>query len=164
MKWKKIYNLILPIFLMTACTAESLKDQLVRQEENFEKYIERMIATNRLKADSVFNNGGVYRLVFTSGEGVEASSGDSVIFHYKAINFNTNRPYDSTDLYPERGILGTGRYIRGLEKGLSGMKTNEEAEILLTGQQAYGNVGMGILPPYAPILFEVKMLKVVKNN
>jgi FKBP-type peptidyl-prolyl cis-trans isomerase len=51
-----------------------------------------------------------------------------------------------------------------LEKGLSGMRINEYAEILLTGEQAYGNTSMGILPPYTPVKFEIQMLNVVKNN
>jgi len=164
MKWKITYSLILLVLLLTACTAESLKEQLLRQERAIEQYIEKLINDKKLNADSVFNNAGVYRLVFVSGMGNEAASGDSVIFHYRASNFNTNQPYDSSRLYPERGILGMGHYINGLEKGLLGMQINEKAEILLTGEQAYGNVGIGILPPYAPVKFEIQMLNVVKNN
>ncbi|MCL2133628.1 MAG: FKBP-type peptidyl-prolyl cis-trans isomerase, partial [Bacteroidales bacterium] len=79
--------------------------------------------------------------------------------------FNTTRYYDSTyQHYPERGILGAGHYMSGLEKGLVGMQKNEEAEILLTGEQAYGNAGMGILPTYSSVKFEIKMLNVVKNH
>ena len=151
------------LLLLVACTAESQKEQLIRQEENIEKYIAQQITLKRVKADSVFNIDGVYRLVITSGVGKEAASGDSVIFHYRASDFNTNIAYDSTGMYPERGILGAGNYISGLEKGLRGMRTNEYAEILLTGEQAYGNMSMGILAPYTPVKFEVKMLN-VKNN
>jgi FKBP-type peptidyl-prolyl cis-trans isomerase len=163
MKRKYIYILMLPL-LLVACTAESLKDQLSRQEQSFENYINSLINRDLLKADSVFNIDGVYRLVLISGEGREATPGDSVIFHYRAFNFNDARqPYDSTGLYPEKGILGIGYYMNGLEKGLSGMKTNEYAEILLTGAQAYGNMGMGILPSYVPVKFEIQMLRVVKK-
>jgi len=152
--------------MLAACTAESLKEQLVQQEQAIEKYIEKLINDKKLNADSVFFNGGVYRLVFVSGTGNEAASGDSIIFHYRASIFNTTptQYYDSTDLYPQRGVLGIGQYINGLEKGLSGMQTDEYAEILLTGEQAYGNMSIGILPPYAPIKFEVTMLNVKKNN
>jgi len=164
MKWGNIYSLLLLVLLIVACTAESLKEQLTRQEQSIEKYIEGLIAKGSLQADNVFFNNGVYRLVFVSGVGNEATSGDSVIFHYRAKNFSTNQPYDSTGLYPEKGILGEGRYISGLEKGLSGMQTDEYAEILLTGEQAYGNMSMGILLPYTPVKFEIQMLNVVKNN
>jgi len=164
MKYKTICNLILLILLLTACTAESLKDQLIRQEESFERYIRELVSKNEVSADSVFNNAGVYRLVFVSGVGEKAASGDSVIFHYWAFDFNARRYYDSTGHNPERGLLGAGYYMSGLEKGLSGMQTGEYAEILLTGEQAYGNMGLGILPPYTPVIFEVEMLKVVKNN
>ncbi|MDR0296319.1 MAG: FKBP-type peptidyl-prolyl cis-trans isomerase [Prevotellaceae bacterium] len=164
MKWESTYSLTLAVLLLTACTAESLKDQLARQEQTIENYINRLIDKGSLQADSVFFNNGVYRLVFISGTGNEATSGDSVIFHYRARNFNTDVPYDSTGLYPEKGILGVGHYINGLEKGFLGMKTNEKAEILLTGEQAYGNMSVGILPPYTPVKFEILMLNVVKNN
>jgi len=160
MKWIYTYGILL---LLTACTSESLKDQLARQEQAIEKYIEKLINDNKLNTDSVFFNGGVYRLVFVSGTGNEAASGDSVIFHYWASNFNTNRYYDSTGLYPQKEILGVGHYINGLEKGLLGMRTNEYAEILLTGEQAYGNMSIGILPPYTPVKFEIQMLNVVKK-
>lgn len=170
MNYKTICNLILPALLFVACTAESLKEQLVQQELAFERYIEGLINNHnsgsngkKLNADSVFINAGVYRLVFISGAGEEAASGDSVFFHYRALNYKTKQYYDSTGQNPERAILGAGYYISGLEKGLTGMQTGEYAEILLTGEQAYGDVGMGILPPYTPVIFEVKMLKVVRN-
>jgi len=165
MKWKKTYSLLFLAVLLVACTAESLKDKLVRQEEAIETYIKRQIDSGEVSADSVFYNDGVYRLVYVSGVGRAAAAGDSVVFYYWASIFNTTQYYDSTRFqYPEKGILGAGNYMNGLEKGLVGMQAYEEAEILLTGAQAYGNVPVGILAPYTSIKFEIQMLNVVKNN
>jgi FKBP-type peptidyl-prolyl cis-trans isomerase len=164
MKWKNIGSWILPVLLLAACTAESLKEQLIRQEQSIETYIERQIQRDTLKVDNVFNNGGVYRLVYVSGLGKEAASGDSIIFHYKASIFDTKIYYDSTSVNPEKGILGAGQYMRGLEKGLEGMRANEQAEILLTSAQAYGDMSMGILPPNTPVKFKVIMENVVSNK
>ena len=164
MNRKNRYNLILLALLLTACKPESHKEQLLRQEQAIENYINRMISQGAIDSSRVMYNDGVYRLMLIEGTGEGASSGDSVIFHYWASVFNSNQYYDSTGQHPERAILGLGHYINGLEKGLSGMKINEYAEILLTGEQAYGNINMGILPPYTPVKFEILMLNVVKNN
>ncbi|MCL2133663.1 MAG: hypothetical protein FWH39_04920, partial [Bacteroidales bacterium] len=74
MSRKNTYSLILLVLLLTACTAESRKEQLVRQEEAIEAYIQRKIDSGEVNADSVFYNGGVYRLVYLSGVGGEAAS------------------------------------------------------------------------------------------
>ncbi len=163
MKKSFIYSFIL-LLLMTGCTAESLKEQEVAQEKRFEDYINSLISTGAVKSDSVFYLNGVYRIVLISGVGDVAAATDSIIFRYEAMNFNTGLLFDSTGQRPEKGILGIGHYIEGLEKGLSGMKSNENALILLTGEHAYGNMGMGMLPPNTAVMFNVLMERVIKNN
>ncbi len=152
-------------FLLSSCTAESLKEKLVNQEKQIETYIENLKNSDGVNVDTVYSNYGVYRVVFTTGAGEEATAGDSLTFIYQAFNFNTRVVYDSSGTTtPITRALNSADFITGLQHGLTGMQANEHSQILLTGEQAYGNTGMGILPAYTPVVFEVIMLKIKKNE
>ncbi len=149
--------------VLSSCMAESLKDRLVKQEEDMERFIETLKANTEQPVDTVHYFNGVYRVVYESGSGEPAAAGDMLEFYYWAINFNTKAVYDSSGTtVPERNRLGAGAYIPGLERGLTGMQGGEHALILLTGKEAYGNTGVGILPAYTPVMFEIFMLSITK--
>jgi len=56
---------------------------------------------------------------------------------------------------------GTGEVIRGLERGLEGMKVGGERVINIPSKLGYGTKGAGDdIPPDSDLTFEVKLLKV----
>jgi FKBP-type peptidyl-prolyl cis-trans isomerase len=141
----------------------------LQQEQNIERYIENRVRELKSNAENpedtliaIHYLDGVYRIVLETGAGEGAAAGDSVVFEYAACVFSSG----CGGVYAagsEQSTLGSGSYFAGLETGLTGMLTGEHAEIILTGNKGYGNVPMGVLPPNTPLIFEVLMLRVVKQ-
>ncbi len=54
---------------------------------------------------------------------------------------------------------GTGEVIKGLEKGLEGMKVGGEREITIPPEQGYGKAGSGkVVPPNSTLVFSVQLV------
>ncbi len=57
--------------------------------------------------------------------------------------------------------LGSGRVIKGWDKGLVGMRVGGVRELLIPPDMAYGSRGADhVIPPGASLVFEVKLIKV----
>ncbi|MDR3183946.1 MAG: FKBP-type peptidyl-prolyl cis-trans isomerase [Prevotellaceae bacterium] len=151
------------LLALPACTAESIKTSLLQQEKDIERYIETLKKNTENPVDTVYYFGGVYRVVLEAGVGEGAAAGDSVVFDYKAYMFASGKGAVYDSLQHERGTLGQGSYFAGLETGLTGMLEGEQAQVILTSEKGYGSVAVGIVPPNTPLLFEIKMDRVVKN-
>ena len=107
------------------------------------------------------------------GEGAEAQAGQTVVVHYtgwlydenaadnKGSKFDSsldrNEPFD----FP----LGAGRVIRGWDEGVQGMKEGGVRTLLIPPEMGYGASGAGDdIPPNATLVFEVKLLNVIRTE
>ncbi len=107
------------------------------------------------------------------GEGAEAQAGQSVTVHYtgwlydeaapdnKGVKFDSsldrNEPFD----FP----LGGGRVIKGWDEGVQGMKEGGLRTLVIPAAMGYGARGAGdVIPPNAKLVFEVKLLKVIRTE
>ena len=107
------------------------------------------------------------------GEGAEAQAGQTVIVHYtgwlydesapdnKGVKFDSsldrNEPFD----FP----LGGGRVIKGWDDGVAGMKEGGSRTLIIPPEIGYGSRGAGgAIPPNATLVFDVKLLKVIKTD
>jgi hypothetical protein len=96
------------------------------------------------------------------GTGAEASSGDTVVVHYRG----TLEDGSQFDASYDRGTpfsfpLGAGRVIKGWDEGVQGMKVGGKRKLLIPPDLAYGNRGAGgVIPPNATLTFEVELLEV----
>jgi FKBP-type peptidyl-prolyl cis-trans isomerase len=151
------------LLLVASCTPESQKERLLQQERAIEAYILSLENNQSITVYAVHNIDGVYRVVLGVGEGDGAAAGDLVSFTYNAYVFSSGKGSRYTD-GRMKDILGAGNFFEGLEKGLRGMQVGEYAEIILTGKQAYGDMNVGILPAYTPVIIEVWMDNIEKKN
>lgn len=90
----------------------------------------------------------------------EAASGDSVRYHYNAT-FMDGKTFDSS--YQRGGakvaLLGEGRLIAGIDKGLRGMCVKEQRRITIPPHMAYGSTGAGdVVPPDATLIFDLLLV------
>lgn len=53
---------------------------------------------------------------------------------------------------------GTGEVIKGLEKGIEGMKVGGEREITIPPDQGYGKAGSGPVPPNSTLVFSIQLV------
>ncbi|KAG2460734.1 FKB10 isomerase, partial [Polypterus senegalus] len=92
----------------------------------------------------------------------EVTLGDHVRYHYNG-SFEDGKKFDSSHDrgYPFSGLVGIGRLITGMDRGLQGMCVNERRKIIVPPHLAYGSLGAGsVIPPDATLYFDVHMLDI----
>ncbi len=96
------------------------------------------------------------------GTGAAASSGHTVVVHYRGT-LEDGRQFDASY---DRGTpfsfpLGAGRVIKGWDEGVQGMKVGGKRKLVIPPDLGYGTRGAGgVIPPNATLIFEVELLEV----
>ena len=104
-----------------------------------------------------------YKITQTNDKGESPTSGQTIKVHY------TGKLLDGTtfDSSVERGQpiefpVGTGKVIPGWDEGLQLLKTGEKARLVIPSHLAYGERGIGPIPPNSPLIFDVELISIVK--
>ena len=98
------------------------------------------------------------------GEGAEASSGQTVVVHYRGT-LEDGQQFDASY---DRGTpfsfpLGAGRVIKGWDEGVVGMKVGGKRKLIIPSDLAYGSRGAGgVIPPNATLIIEGELRDVKK--
>lgn len=107
------------------------------------------------------------------GEGAEAQAGQTVIVHYTGWLYDESAPDNKGTKFdssldrnePFDFPLGGGRVIRGWDEGVVGMKEGGSRTLVIPPEMGYGPRGAGgAIPPNATLVFDVKLLKVIKTD
>lgn len=107
---------------------------------------------------------GLYILEHHTTNKAKAEYGDTISVYY-TVTDTTNFKLDSnTEGKPFEFILGDDGLIAGWTEGLSYMKEGERMKILLPSKIAYGEAGYGAIAPYTPLIFELQLVKVKKQQ
>lgn len=106
--------------------------------------------------------GGIVVSDILIGTGTTVSSGRKISLHYTG-KLTNGKVFDKNHsrTQPLQFRQGTGEVIRGLERGLEGMRVGGERLITVPSALGYGEKGAGVeIPPDSDLVFEVKVLKV----
>jgi len=100
--------------------------------------------------------------ILKEGTGATAKNGDVVSVHYTGTLIDGTKFDSSIDRgQPFSFTLGAGQVIAGWDQGVSGMKVGEKRKLFIPTDLAYGAQGAGgIIPPNAPLIFEVELLEI----
>ncbi|MFH2140418.1 MAG: FKBP-type peptidyl-prolyl cis-trans isomerase [Pseudomonadota bacterium] len=107
------------------------------------------------------------------GEGAEAQPGQTVIVHYTGWLFDENAEGNKGQKFdssldrndPFAFPLGGGRVIKGWDEGVAGMKEGGQRTLVIPPEMGYGPRGAGgVIPPNATLVFDVKLLKVIRTE
>ena len=107
------------------------------------------------------------------GEGAEAQAGQNVIVHYTGWLFDESAPENKGKKFdssldrndPFSFPLGGGGVIKGWDIGVQGMKEGGQRTLVIPPEMGYGPRGAGgAIPPNATLVFDVKLLKVIKTD
>ena len=109
-------------------------------------------------------SGNLERMVIDDikiGEGVEVKEGDVVSVHY-AGRLQDGTEFDNSK---KRGApfefqVGGGQVIKGWEEGLLGMQVGGERILVIPPDKAYGERGIGPIPPNATLVFSIELLEI----
>lgn len=100
------------------------------------------------------------------GEGKEAVKGALITTHYRGF-LADGTPFDSS--YDKGAgfqcVIGTGRVIKGWDKGILGMKVGGKRKLSVPAELAYGERKMGnVIPANSDLLFEIELLEVLTRD
>jgi len=99
------------------------------------------------------------------GKGAVPKSGQTITVNYTG-QFLDGKPFDSNvdpnfhHVEPFVTPIGVGKVIPGWDEGILTMKVGGKRRLLVPANLAYGEHGMGDIPPNAPLIFDVELLKV----
>jgi peptidylprolyl isomerase len=94
------------------------------------------------------------------GKGAAAADGDKLSMQYLGALFDAKQFEASWDAGKPFGFtLGQGDVIQGWDEGIKGMKAGGRRLLVIPADLAYGAQGQGSIPPNAPLIFVVDLLK-----
>ncbi|MGX1310365.1 FKBP-type peptidyl-prolyl cis-trans isomerase [Streptomyces calvus] len=95
------------------------------------------------------------------GDGAVVKPGTVVRVHYIGVTFETGKQFDSSwdRDQPFKFALGSGRVIKGWDRGLRGMKVGGRREIVVPPRLGYGNQSPSpLIPAGSTLVFVVDLL------
>ncbi|TRV78288.1 FKBP-type peptidyl-prolyl cis-trans isomerase [Streptomyces sp. 130] len=98
------------------------------------------------------------------GEGPEALPGRVVRVHYVGVAFASGREFDSSweQDRPFKFAVGGGKAVKGLDRGVRGMRPGGRREIIVPPRLGYGRQSpSAAIPPHSTLIFVVDLLTVV---
>lgn len=102
---------------------------------------------------------GLYYIETEKGSGPKVKNGQRVTVQYTGYLIN-GKKFDSSFDHgrPFEFTLGNGEVIGGWDEGIAMMNVGTSATFIVPSQLGYGSSGSGIIPPYAPLIFEVQLM------
>lgn len=95
------------------------------------------------------------------GSGQEVKDGDHVTVHYTGWLEDGTKFDSSVDRKdPFEVAIGAGYVIRGWDMGIPGMKVGGKRKLTIPHHLAYGKYGVGEIPGFATLIFEIELLKI----
>jgi len=95
-----------------------------------------------------------------------AAPGDKVWVEYTG-KLTDGTKFDSSADHPEQPFifpLGRHQVIAGWDEGIAGMKVGQKRQLIIPANLAYGSQGVGNIPPNSTLVFDVKLLGVMKGQ
>lgn len=160
--------------LVDKAKAGEMANQLIQKmvKENMEKqYAEQKKAAQsfiaaKAKEEGVKSlPGGTLYKVIMAGDGAVAHEGQNVKVIYEG-RFTDGTVFDASSKHGEQAdtpaIMHIGRSIPGFDAALKAMPAGSEWEIYLPYDQAYGEQGNGMIPPFSALIFKVKVIGIAE--
>lgn len=105
--------------------------------------------------------GGLQYKIKVAGNGAVATANDAVLCVYRGT-FPDGRTFDSSR--GKAATLSLDAVVPGLAQALQQLPEGSSAKIYIPWQLAYGARGSKIVPPYSVLVYDVEIVRVIKDN
>jgi FKBP-type peptidyl-prolyl cis-trans isomerase len=110
------------------------------------------------------DNGNVKSMIIDDikiGEGADVKAGDTVSVQYVGT-LQDGTEFDNSKKrgQPFEFTVGGGQVIKGWEEGLLGMKVGGQRILVIPPEKAYGERGIGPIPPNATLVFSIELVEI----
>lgn len=102
---------------------------------------------------------GVTVTQITAGTGAQPTASDTVTVNYRGTLANGTE-FDSSYKRGTPASFPLGQVVPCWTQGLQKMKVGEKAKLVCPPATAYGDRGVGGIPPNSTLTFEVELLKI----
>ena len=106
---------------------------------------------------------GAYIKMIQNGNGNPIERGDTVLIDYRGSLIN-GYVFDSTGKKPFEYIAGITPVIAGWEDCIPKFVKGDVARFAFPSDLGYGALDQGDVPPYSPLIFDVKIVDVKKGR
>ena len=124
---------------------------------------EQFLAENKLKEGVKLTESGLQYIVLTEGKGKKPVAADKVKVHYTGTTMD-GHVFDSSVERGEPIEFALNQVIPGWTEGVQLMPIGSKYKFFIPYNLAYGEQGVpqAGIPPFAPLVFEVELLDIVK--
>lgn len=161
-------NFIIEVDLIEVKTEEEIYDEELNTIKNY-------LEINQIETESYPN--GLFYTSIEEGDGETPGSNSQVEFHFTRRYLDGTIIETSEEDDPIQVNLNDNRLVRGLEEGISLMRENEKAVLIMPSKMAFGK-SVQVIPqklraewadkgdiepltrPYASVIYEIDLIKV----
>ena len=159
--FRRLLMLTAAVVLAASCQSE-VQQANISQEKAIDDYVQRTF-----EADAVSRIDGITRILvqdYATASSPEAAKGDSLTIRFAGYTFESGAPASCFAIDSCTVLLGKGDLIRGLDRGLTGVKPQQEVLLLFSSQYGYGSDKVGLVPENTALFFDIIVDRVIKNN
>lgn len=149
-------------------TSTFLKESIVRnkvinklEEAAFLELMQNDSIHNYISSESGF---WYYYNVQNNNDTIGPKKGDEVIYRYEIKDIYGDILYTQDELGTRSYLVDKQELITGLQDGLKLMKEGEEVTFLFPSHKAYGYSGYQKIGSNQPLIYNVKVEKIIFNN
>ncbi len=159
---KLLFNVKLDKIQTEAEIQADFEAEMLEAQSEEDVKIQEYLTANNITAQPT--ESGMYYIEEVKGTGAKPIAGDKVKVHYTGMLLNGQKFDSSVDRgQPFEFTLGVGQVIRGWDEGIALMNIGSKGKLVIPSRMGYGERGAGRdIPPYAPLVFEVELLDIVK--
>lgn len=139
--------------------ASQLQKDKAEKVEKDKTQLERYLAEQNISVQP--SRPGVYFVVFKPGTGDTPVVGDSLEIRYTG-RFLSGEVFDGSSKIGGtlKFRLQKGKYLRAWEEALCSMREGGMTRLVLSSDQAYGEQGLGPVPPDTPVIFDIELIRI----